>query len=477
MAYFIIGIAVGALVVAFFYLSLRREILEVDEDRQYMKQEKQIVVEFMHNLVEAIGEGVAREELFQRIVHAAILSTGALSACLFERTADDHLQGVAAEGLFPPHRPLPPNTRAKLATRAKFIEQVLKSEVFSMGEGVVGAVAKTGEAVLIEDASKDPRIIKHEDEALRVRSIIVAPILFRKKVLGALAVVNPADGSAFTDTDFSLVQSLAEQAGMAIHNSDFMSFQIEKSKLDLDLSLASSIQGMLLPRAFPEYENLDIGALYEPAQKVGGDLYDVLALSPSRVGLAIADVSGKGIPASLLMAICQTNLRHYARMYDSPAEVLRALNREMTEEMREDMFITIIYSIIDTEKQTLTLARAGHELPFLIHSTREPRIEPILSEGMALGMVPSEIFDPVIADTSVPFVPGDGLILYTDGLTEATNAEKVEFSSQRLMKAILTLRGRSANELNAGILETLKRFRGTDILDDDVTLTTVKYKS
>ena len=477
MAYFIIGIAVGALVVAFFYLSLRREILDVDEDRQYLKQEKQIVVEFMHNLVEAIGEGVDREELFQRIVHAAILSTGALSACLFERTEDDQLKGVAAEGLFPPHRPLPPNTRAKLATRAKFIEQVLKTEVFAMGEGIVGSVAKTGEAVLIEDASKDPRIIKHEDEALQVRSIVVAPILFRKKVLGALAVVNPADGSAFTETDFSLVQSLAEQAGMAIHNSDLMNFQIEKSKLDLDLSLASSIQGMLLPRSFPEHEHLDIDACYRPAQKVGGDLYDVFALSPSRVGLAIADVSGKGIPASLLMAICQTNLRHYARMHESPAEVLRALNREMGAEMREDMFITIIYSIIDTEKQTLTIARAGHELPFLIHSNKEPGIESIASEGMALGMVPSEIFDAVIDDTTVPFSPGDGFVLYTDGLTEATNVEGVEFSSQRLMKAILTLRGRSAKELNGGILETLERFTGTEMLEDDITLTTVKYKA
>ena len=439
MAYFVVGILLGALLVAFFYLALRREILELDEDRQYLKQEKQIVVEFMHNLVESIGEGVGREELFQRIVHAAVLSTGALSACIFERTEEDDLRGVASEGLFPPHRPLPPNTRGKLSTRAKFIEQILKSEVFAMGEGIVGSVAKTGQAVLIEDATKDPRIIKHEDPALEVRSIIVAPILFRKKVLGALAVVNPADGSAFSETDFSLVQSLAEQAGMAIHNSDLMSFQIEKSKLDMDLSLASSIQGMLLPQAFPNLPELDIDATYSPAQKVGGDLYDVFLLGEGRLGVAIADVSGKGIPASLLMAICQTNLRHFARLLNSPAEVLCALNREMSAEMREDMFITIIYAIIDTKKQTLTLARAGHELPLLIHSSDATSVVPVASEGMALGMVPSEIFDAVIADGTVPFGSGDVLLMYTDGLTESMNAEGIEFSTQRLMKAMLTL--------------------------------------
>ncbi|HCR36947.1 MAG TPA: protein serine phosphatase, partial [Opitutae bacterium] len=235
-------------------------------------------------------------------------------------------------------------------------------------------------------------------------------------------------------------------------------------------------QGMLLPQAFPNLPELDIDATYSPAQKVGGDLYDVFLLGEGRLGVAIADVSGKGIPASLLMAICQTNLRHFARLLNSPAEVLCALNREMSAEMREDMFITIIYAIIDTKKQTLTLARAGHELPLLIHSSDATSVVPVASEGMALGMVPSEIFDAVIADGTVPFGSGDVLLMYTDGLTESMNAEGIEFSTQRLMKAMLTLRNRSARDLNKGILETLERFTGDSRPEDDITLTTIKYR-
>ncbi len=477
MPYFLAGAALGAFLVWLLYLSARRECVRLDEERQHLQQEKQIVVEFMHNLVEAIGEGVGRQELFQRIVHAAILSTGALSACVFERVGQDKLQGVAVEGLFPPQRALPEPSREKLATRTKFIEQVLKSEVYEMGEGLIGSVAKTAKAQLIEDATKDPRVVHHDDPALTVRSIIVAPVMFRKKVLGVLAVANPADGLAFNETDYSLVQSLAEQAAMAIHNADFMQLQIEKNKIDFDLSLASSVQGLLLPRTFPELSALDIDACYRPAQKVGGDLYDVMRIDEHRVGFAIADVSGKGVSASLLMAICQTNLRHFARQYESPADVLRAINREMSGEIRQDMFITIIYAIVDTAKNEITLARAGHELPLLLREGESGKLalRAVGSEGMALGMVPGELFDVIIADKTVPFVPGDIFVLYTDGVTETVNEEGTEFSSARLAEVVKNLRERPAREINQGILTSVERFAGTLRPADDFTLIAVKH--
>ncbi len=479
MGYFVAGILIGSLVGYLLYLSIRRRLVRIDEEKQMLQQERQIVVEFMHNLVEAIGEGVDRPELFRRIVHAAILSTGALSACLFERTEEGKLRGAAVEGLFPPTRPLPASSRDKLATRAKFIEQVLKSETFEMGDGLIGSVARSAKAVLVEDASQDPRITIHDDPALAVRSMIVTPILFRKKVLGVLAVANPADGMSFNDTDFSLVESLAEQAAMAIHNTDLMTLQLEKSKIDFDLSLASNIQGMLLPHKYPEDPRLDIAACYQPAQKIGGDLYNIFSLGENRFGVAIADVSGKGIPASLLMAICQTNLRHFARDSDSPAAVLRAMNAGMEDEVQENMFVTVVYGIIDLGKNTFTFARAGHELPLVIRSGGEdghPSARFIGGDGMALGMVPAEVFDMVLVDVEVPFAAGDTVVLYTDGVTEATGGDDQEFSSNRLADVALTLRDRPAVDLNAGILASVERFGGTRRLADDFTLITVKHK-
>lgn len=475
---FVVGVIVGAVMVWMLYLSSRREIVRIDEEKQLLYQEKQIVVEFMHNLVEAIGAGIARGELLQRIVHAAILSTGALSACVFDRTEDDKLKGVAVEGLFPPQRPLPEKTRQKISTRAKFIEQVLKSEVFELGEGLIGSVARTGKAVLIEHASHDPRVVQHEDSSLVVHSIIVAPIMFRETVLGVLAVANPADGLSFTETDFSLVQSLAEQAAMAIHNSDLMSVQIEKNKLDFDLNMASSIQGMILPRSLPHDGTLDIHAFYRPAQKVGGDLYDVIPLDEHRICVAIADVSGKGMPAALLMAICHTNLRHFTRTSNSPAAILKAVNRAMAGEMRQEMFITLLCAIIDTEHNQITFARAGHEL--LLHMTKdenigEYRTTPIGAEGMAVGMVPSEVFDEVIVDKTIPFKKDDIMVVYTDGVTEASDEQDNEFSESRLRDMITRLRDRDAQELNESIISSVERFSGEHQFADDLTLITVKH--
>lgn len=473
---FSFGLAVGAGIGWFFWWSSRREIVRLDEQRQMLAQEKLIVFDFVHNMVEAIGEGVTRQELFERVVHAAILSTGALSACIFERE-ENLIRGVAVEGLFPPHRPLPESSRVKITTRAKFIEQILKSEVFKVGEGLVGAVSKSGQGILIENALEDPRIIRHEDPSLEVRSVIVVPILFRERSIGVLAIVNPSDGGSFGETDFSLATSLAEQAGLAIHNLDLMASQIEKNKMDSDLGLAHEIQSMLLPKEFPEIMNLQMGSIYKPAQKVGGDLYDVFKIGEDRVGIAIADVSGKGIPASLLMAICQSNLRHFARHVDSPARVLSELNEVMLGEMRPEMFVTIIFAVIDTKSGQLVFARGGHELPIVIRSGEngQARTEFIESDGMALGLVPCEIFDQAVGDTTVPFGKGDILALYTDGVTEVANSEGTEFGNARLAEVVRTLRSRAPADLVNGILDRISLFAGEAGQTDDFTVVIAKH--
>lgn len=478
MGFFVIGLFFGVGVGWFLWWTNRREMTRLDEEKQLLAQENLIVLDFMHNMVEAIGEGVSRRDLFQRVVHAAILSTGALSACIFERR-DGTLRGVAVEGLFPPHRPLPESARTHSSTRTRFIEQVLRSEVFNVGEGLVGKAAQTGEGILIENAQMDPRVVRHDDPTLVVRSIIVVPISFRDRNIAVLAIVNPSDGSAFGQTDFSLAKSLAEQAGLAIHNLDLMALQIEKNKMDADLSLAREIQSMLLPKAFPNRSNLDFGAIYMPAQKVGGDFYDIFELDDERVAVAIADVSGKGIAASLIMAICQTNLRHLAAAHISPSRVLCELNRIMNQEMKPDMFVTLIFAVIDTGEGSITMARGGHEMPIVLHSdaeTGQTKVELLRSEGVALGMVHAEIFDHCVSDKVVPFHPGDLFTLYTDGVTEATNSDGVEYSNNRLMDGIHALRGRDAQDLNQQILERVQLFAGKSRQADDFTLVTVKHR-
>ena len=468
----VLGLGCGGFGTWLVWWNGRREFFRLEEDMQRLQQERTIAAEFMHNLVEAVGEGVDKTELYRRVVHAAVLSTGALSACVFERE-DNRLSGVAVEGLFPPHRKLPESFASGAGTRASFLEQVLKSEVFEVGEGLVGRVAQSGKGILIADAERDPRVIKHEDAALRVRSCLVVPINARDRNLAVLAIVNRADGLAFGEMDRSLAESLAEQAGLALQNLELMSLQLERNRLEADLSLASNIQGMLLPRVFPSIKGLDLSNLYEPAQKIGGDLFDFIDLGEERYGVSIADVSGKGIPASLVMAIVQSNLGHIAKRTDSPAEALRQLNEVLYEETREEMFVTLVYAIIDLRRDTLTVARAGHEAPLLVsngHDGEPPEVLELTPSGMGLGIVSDDLFAPTIEVVEVPFRVGDLLLLYTDGINEAVNLKHEEFGIDRLNSILGNLDGMGAEQVVLRVRRAVAEFTGRQPLRDDITL-------
>lgn len=474
---FLLGAMAGAVVVYAFYWRARQQATRAEEEKTSLLEERQIVLDYMHTMVDAIGERLSREELYQRIVHASILSTGALSACIFEKGADEMMRGLAVEGLFPPHRPIPDTQRMQMGSRAKFIEQVLRSESFPVGEGVVGRVAATGRGELVVNAPGDPRIVKHDDPALVVRSVIAAPIMVREKLIGVLCVCNAADGLPFTETDYSLVEALAEQAGLAVHNADFVALEVEKQRIDLDLTLASDVQQMLLPREMPLMPGLEIDARYMTAQKVGGDFYDVFPLEGGRLGLVVADVSGKGISASLLMAICRTSLRAIAPRHTSPAEVMKELNRSLAADIRAGMYITMTYAIVDVSRSHIVFARAGHELPLLAETRGNSfRHQFIGSEGMPLGLVESEVFDAVIADRDANFGVGAVFVLFTDGLTEAPNDDGREFGSVRLADAVRGAHDRPAAAINTAIMKAVSSFsRGEP--RDDFTLLTIKRRA
>ncbi len=477
--FFLTGVIFPSVVAAIFFRRNQKKYSSLSDAKVRLEQEKEIVVEFMHNLAVAIGEGVARKNLYQRIAHTAVLTTGAMSACIYEKNSNGRLQGVAVVGLFPPQRALKTQFEhlSENSPRARFLEKVLHSEILEEGEGMVGQVSKTGKPIFIEKAQDDPRLVRHKDPSLLVRSIIFSPLVHNDKTIGVLVVANPTNGLSFTETDFSLVNSLAEQAALAIRNSDALNLRIEKSRMDADLQLASEVQELFLAQEFPDCKGLQVNAHYVPSSQVGGDFYDFKKLSPNKYAVSIADVSGKGVPASLLMALCQTNLRHFLFKSRKPSEVLKLLNKELEERIREDMFITLFLGIIDTHNNTLTFARAGHE-PALLGKSKSS--DPILEtskldgSGMALGMVPQKIFEEVIEDHSVQYEPGDMLVLYTDGITETENEERKEFGITRLTECLENSKECSAMAFNKKIIKKLNSFSSTDFERDDLTILTVK---
>ena len=468
--------SVGIIVGLYFWLSSKRKIKQLEEEKLHIEQEKQIVLDFMHNMVEAVGEGLNKTKLYEKIIHSAMLCSGATSACIYEIRDETTLHRVSIEGLFPPQLKSKKNTEQNLS-RSQFIESILKKEIIPLGKGVVGEVGQNGIGVFIQDATNNPRIIQHNDPALKLDSLIISPIKIKDRILGVIAIANPAAGTTFTETDFSLMESLAEQSALAIHNADIMNIRLEQNVMEMDLALASNVQRLLLPSLPPQNERLSLDVRYIPTQRVSGDFYEFIPLDENRLGVAIADVSGKGISASLIMAICHTNLRHFSKNCDSPSEIFRLLNKELSQEIRKEMFITLIYGIIDFEKNTLTFARAGHELPILVHksnSRTNRSVERISSEGMAIGLVPGEIFDEVIVDKTIPFQKDDMLILFTDGITETSNSDDEEYSNERFANFSLKNSQLDAKSFNDQVLKDLDNFAGENNYADDITLITLK---
>lgn len=476
MAYVVVAtvLALIALVCVLIAAKQRDILAKTLDELDRLREERQVIIDFLHRSADDIGSGANREKIYKRTVRATALSCGAMSACVYEKTADGKLVAKACEGLFPPQtKKIGRHKNSEL--RAKYIEDALMAETIEPNEGILGEVAASGRGVLIKDALKDPRIIKHDDESLKIRSFMAVPLIFRGQLSGVLAVANPISGRAFTDTEFSLAKSLGEQCALALQNAEAVSALLMRNKLEFDLRLASSIQRYLLPENLPQTKSLEFAVKYLPQQLIGGDFYDFFKLPHGKIGVVIGDVSGKGIPAAILMALCQTKLRYIAMSGKSPAQTLCLLNSEMVHAMRSDMFITIIYLVIDPKSGEARFARAGHEPPLLARADSDEAAQPLKSSGMALGMVSEELFDEVMEDASFKMNSGDVLVLYTDGLTEAANPEGGEFTAKKLAQTISTLRSRNANDLNDEIIKSVEAFMGPgNKYGDDLTLLTVK---
>jgi sigma-B regulation protein RsbU (phosphoserine phosphatase) len=479
MFFFLLGIASTLFLTAIIYLRISRKLSIKEEEAQRLSQEKQIVIDFMQSISGAIVGEKNRQKLFQKIIHAAIINTGAMSACIFEKTPKGTFQRIAVEGLFPPQNKSSFERLKHSNSRSEFIENAFQTEIFSEGEGLIGSVAKTGKPVLIENAKNDPRVLQYEDPTMLIRSLMVTPVFCENALIAILAVANPIEGIPFNKMDFSLLESLSNQVGLAIQNSTTIQLQIEKSQLDVDLQLAQNIQNLLLPSAFPKESEIDFSAFYAPAQKIGGDFYDVFTLNKETIGVVVADVSGKGIPASIVMAICQTHLKHLIQTPSSPAEILKKLNKEIFASIRPGMFITLTLGIIDTKTKQITIARAGHEAPIYYQHSNENNIGSVGTidmDGMAIGMVPPEIFDHKIEDLTLPFDTGDILVFYTDGLTEVTNKRNEEFSNQRLMQVLSKEHTKDAQGILNQLLDAVKTFSHEKVAQDDQTILVVKHK-
>ncbi|MDB6020111.1 MAG: hypothetical protein JWR19_4600 [Pedosphaera sp.] len=440
---------------------------------------RRIVFDFLHDLGEAFTEGIDLDELLRMIANFSVNTTQASAGAVFLlNPGKTSLRAEVIIGPFPP--PLRPTDASVItpANRTWQLEQMVKAQVIPLGQGIIGEVAQKAKPVLIQDGLKDPRLIQYDDPALQTRTAIFIPLKFKEEVLGVMAVVNKQAGEAsafFNANDLFLLDSLADHAAISLYNTTLYKLQTEQEQIDNDLRIASEIQKMLLPEHAPAVKNFEMVGHNIAAQQVGGDYYDFLPLDGSRVGVVIADVSGKAIPGALIMTICRSAIRAQTGSNLSPAEVLRRVNQTVIPDLREDMFVTILYGILDGEQRTFTFARAGHD-PALWYHAKTGEVDVLTPHGAAVGLDRSERFGQSLEERKLELSPGDLVVLYTDGITESLNAEEREFGRDELIVTVKQNAGGSADQILQSIFERLHQFSGDIPAQDDRTLIVIKAR-
>jgi phosphoserine phosphatase RsbU/P len=295
-----------------------------------------------------------------------------------------------------------------------------------------------------------------------------------RTVFGALCVGRQPGRSVFTAGDLKLADVLASQAAIGLENATLHRRRIEEResivRMQEELRLARSIQDRLLPKHMPSVEGYEVAGCTIPAQSVGGDYFDFIPRGGEELALCLGDVSGKGMPAALLMAYLQAAIRGQTLQSVSPAECLARSNRLLFQSTDSDRFATCFYGVLDSGRHSLRYANAGHDRPVLVSSLGKPMF--LEEAGLVLGLLEESGYE----DVSVPLAPGEALVVYSDGIIDAADGQDLEFGRDRLLDLLAGLRGAPADVLLDRIVGEVRRHSGDAPQTDDMTVIVVRRK-
>jgi len=463
----VVALLVGWIVTA---RAQAQRIRGLERSKEEIQVEETLVFDFLHGLGEAFRETIKPHDLHRLIVEGGtrILDAHGGALYLADRTGTKLAPAFISKGC-PPLVEVPPHILQQAAVTPVALESFLRLHSIVAGEGVLGKVWQTGQPVCLNELSEAPELAKLRDSPLSTASIMVAPLLYGKQNMGVLALGNGRMGAPFSQSDFVVFKSIAEQSAFALYNAIIYSEANEKKRLDHDLEIARDIQRILLPSEAPAVSGFEISGINVPARQVSGDYFDYIKVDEQRLGVAIADVSGKGVPASLIMAICRSVLRSQSANNPSPADVLRKVNRQLYPDIKEDMFISMAYIILDPANNKMTLSRAGHDAP-LLYKRSTQTVTPVKPRGMALGIDSGSVFDRLTTDFDISLERDDCLVLYTDGVTEALDAEGYEFGLERMMQSVRASAMHGASAIVTRVIDDVRNFAGSQPQNDDITL-------
>ena len=349
----------------------------------------------------------------------------------------------------------------------RFHENIhLKHEV-PLGRGVVGHAVETRQAVLVQDVRKDPRYIELNPET---RSELAVPLIYKDKVIGVLDLEHTRRGF-FTEDHKRTITTLAAQMAIAIENARlYEEIAKQERRLERDLALARELQMRLLPQARPTIAHLEVAAKFVPARAIGGDLYDFIPYSLSRLGIVVGDVSGKGAPAAIYAALVSGILRSHAPIEPGPAEMLSAVNLSLAERPIEAQFVSLIYALWDDEHRALTVANSGLPRPIYVHDGKNEVIE---ATGLPLGLFDEADYD----EFQFRMKPGDMFVFFSDGILDARNRSGDLFGRGRVEEVIAECTSQSADCVVDSLFRAVAEHSAGMETFDDQTVVAIRVKN
>ncbi len=345
----------------------------------------------------------------------------------------------------------------------------LKDQRILVSQSIVNMVMNKHSSVLISDVQADPQL-KSRDSIIKmnIHSAVCVPLWDNKEIIGIIYSDRISLMKPFTDEDLKLLTLLGNLAAVKIENSKSIEMSIEKEKMEKELSLAAQIQTDFLPKATPEFKGFDISGYMTPCYQVGGDYYDYMPIGSDRLGITIADVSGKGVSASLLMASLRASLHSEVHLLYDMEKMTTKLNDFIHKSSSINSFITFFFCELNMKSGKLKFINAGHNPPIVLD--KKGNINRLESCGLCLGMFP----DVEYKAQTVVLHPGDIILLFTDGITESRNKENKEFEEEKLVKFLKKKSKLPAPELIKEIQKEVETFTADTDQMDDQTVVVIK---
>ncbi len=334
-----------------------------------------------------------------------------------------------------------------------------------LGQGACGWVAETRKISLIMDVDMAKHYYPIRKET---RSQVSIPLVKQKELMGVLSLESN-EKNGFSNQSLELLKLFANQAIIALDNARQYEISLTKKHLEHELVNAAKVQKVLLPQHPPHFDNLNISFVHIPSKLVSGDLFDLASIDEHLLGLVVGDVSGKGAAAAIMMSLVLAGFRAYKKSHLTVCEIVARLNNLLEESVSVGHYATLFYALISTKQKSITFTNAGHNPPLLFRVNGS--IEELTVGGIVLGYLVNQIYQQI----TVPFHPGDLLLTYTDGITEALNIQDEEFGEARLRAVVKKNLNLNSYELKNKILEEVDNFTQSEIISDDRTIVIVKH--